>query len=432
MDPLRADFSHGPRPVQPSAVSPPLALVPPASGVVAAKGSAQAQATYTVPPAEVPKALLGGTPVPDPFVIRAPEVQGGRDVLWMLGTSNETKETFPLYISRDNGVTWAPALDKKRKPLSIFPNLPNWVSTKAPDRWAPEVHRVDGKFVVFYSARHKDGDLRVAAGVADSMAGPWRDLGPVLKEKHGVIDATMTFDPKTRQNILVYKPDNNCVGEPTPILSRPFRLTDKTIEFTGPPHEIMRNQDGDEGVLEGPTLVSENGTNYIFVSSGVFSLDGYSTSCAELKDPAHGTAEGRRLLLHSGSPVLRGKWESPGHVSMVKVHPDRDDGLYHMYVHAWDAEKPRDGETVWKERFKPGIEGRMPLRLTVAFREPDGTRCAPYIVEERYPQGATFHSHTPADRWDSERKIIPRAPDLSGERVAPGSRYSGPAQEIYA
>jgi hypothetical protein len=341
-------------------------------------------------PVGQPLRPLVGEPVPDPYVVRlsATHSISGRAALWMAGTTNEADDTFRLFCSFDGGRTWQRATDRAGAPLSVFAagQRPAWISTAEPDRWAPEIYEVNGKLLLLYTARHKKGDLRVAAALADHVEGPWRDLGPILESPHGVIDATAVRDPKSGRWLLLYKPDNNSVGLPTPIIAQGFDLRGDRLVLAGRKNELMQSGPKDGGLIEGPAVVHENGTSYVLVSSDCFADARYKTWIAQAPDLEGGAALPRELLLSSTSPCLGGHWVGPGHVSLVKEAP----GIYSLYLHAWT--KVTEGKAKWETRFRAGEEQRMALRVTLAFRDPAGKPTAPYIVEDRLALGRSEYA----------------------------------------
>lgn len=115
---------------------------------------------------------------------------------WMTGTSNHLPETFPMYRRNPETGEFERALDANGQPLAMFSEAerPAWIHKEQPDRWAPEIHHVDGKEFGVYTARHIDGDLRLASAVYEN--GKCRDRGPFRRAEHGVIDATITTDPE--------------------------------------------------------------------------------------------------------------------------------------------------------------------------------------------------------------------------------------------
>lgn len=119
----------------------------------------------------------------DPAVLRVEAAPG--DVEWyLLATSNDAPDSFPILRSRDlRGWTHAGF---------VFPRgaKPRWAADGAGvgDFWAPEMHRVGGEFRVYFSARERDTrELAIGVATSASPAGPFATPDePLLRG--GVID----------------------------------------------------------------------------------------------------------------------------------------------------------------------------------------------------------------------------------------------------
>jgi GH43 family beta-xylosidase len=58
----------------------------------------------------------------------------------------------------------------------VMPNPPSW--TKCCDYWAPEIHLIDGKFTVYYTATAQaSGLLSIGVTQATNILGPYFDKG---------------------------------------------------------------------------------------------------------------------------------------------------------------------------------------------------------------------------------------------------------------
>ncbi len=81
----------------------------------------------------------------------------------------------------------------------VFP-VGGWPSWAYVDMWAPEIHRVDDNFHVYFSGRKRDDD-RLAIGLArssnpSSFLGPYVDMGrPIIEDEVGCIDIHWFRDP---------------------------------------------------------------------------------------------------------------------------------------------------------------------------------------------------------------------------------------------
>lgn len=74
--------------------------------------------------------------------------------------------------------------------------------TKARGLWAPEVALWDNQYHLYYSAsQFGKNQSFIGLATSDSIEGPWKDKGVVVKTEHGVsgpnaIDANIVFDKK--------------------------------------------------------------------------------------------------------------------------------------------------------------------------------------------------------------------------------------------
>lgn len=201
---------------------------------------------------------------------------------------------------------------------------PGWASG---DFWAPEIHRVGDRWVIYFSARRaSDGRLVVGAGTADTALGPYTDLGAplVTGPAPGVIDAHH-FEDASGRHWLLYKVDGNAVGAPTPIFIR--ELMDDGVTLVGEPIEILTNDRGWEGALvEGPWMIEEAGTYYLFYSANAYASARYAVGVARSSSPTGPFTKADAPILTSN-----GAWGGPGHGSIVRG--PRGDWI-HVY-HAW-------------------------------------------------------------------------------------------------
>lgn len=229
-----------------------------------------------------------------------------------------TSGNFRLYTSPDL-VTWTRA-------GAIFPSRPSWASG---DLWAPEIHRVGDRWVVYYSARNAaDGRLAVGAATGPSAIGPFTDLGrPLVRDPApGVIDAHH-FEASDGRHFLTFKVDGNAVGAPTPILIQ--RLADDGVTLMGSPTEILRNDRSWEGALvEGQWMIEQGGTYYLFYSANGYASSRYAIGVARSSSPLGPFTKADAPIVTSNAT-----WAGPGHGSVLRG--PRGDWI-HVY-HAWRA-----------------------------------------------------------------------------------------------
>ncbi len=194
--------------------------------------------------------------------------------------------------------------------------------------WAPEMHQVGDRFVVYYTAVNGADVLSIGAASSASPTGPFEDRGgPLVEHPQGVIDASY-FRDADGKHYLLYKIDGNAFGQPTPIYLR--ELADDGLSFApgSTEVELIRNAPStwEGGVVEAPWLVARDGTYYLFYSGNVYDHR-YRTGVARAS-AVTGPYEKR------GDPILTNDatWVGPGHGSVVPV----GERLYFTY-HAWRA-----------------------------------------------------------------------------------------------
>jgi len=249
---------------------------------------------------------------PDPGVLR----DGDRYV--MACTSGGAPDAFPLFESADL-VRWTPR-------GHILPRgaWPAWV---VGDLWAPEVHRVGGRYIAYFSARSVSGQLALGAATADTPLGPFTALDrPLLDDPAmGLIDASAFVDPRGGA-WLSWKEDGNAVGRSTPIHVQ--ALTPDGLRVTGPRATAITNDLPWEGALvEGQFIVERGGRFFMFYSANAYYDARYAV----------GVARAETLLgpwTKRGDPILASNaaWSGPGHGSVVVAPSGAEAFVYHAWV----------------------------------------------------------------------------------------------------
>jgi arabinan endo-1,5-alpha-L-arabinosidase len=152
-----------------------------------------------------------------------PAVLKTDDGWWLVATSNDAPDAFPILHSRD--------LQQWEPKGFIFPagQEPPWAATgrNAADFWAPEMARVGTEYWTVYTARRVTNALAIGLARAPSPAGPWTDNGePLVAGKPvdttglgfdpsqplmsgGVIDSHLFLDPQDGERYLFWKDDTN-------------------------------------------------------------------------------------------------------------------------------------------------------------------------------------------------------------------------------
>ena len=95
---------------------------------------------------------------------------------WLVATSNDAPDAFPILHSRDLA-HWEPR-------GFVFPEgqQPSWTARgrNIADFWAPEMHKVGDEYWVVYTARQANNALAIGLARSTSPTGPWIDNGQPL------------------------------------------------------------------------------------------------------------------------------------------------------------------------------------------------------------------------------------------------------------
>lgn len=145
----------------------------------------------------------------DPAVLRTD------DGWWLVATSNDAPNAFPILHSNDLE-TW-----ESRSFVFEEGNTPAWTAAGVTigDFWAPEIARVGEEFWLSYTARAADRTLSIGLARASHPAGPWQDNGaPLLTD--AVIDSHVHVDADGRPWLLWKKDSNSLWPRPLAALLR--------------------------------------------------------------------------------------------------------------------------------------------------------------------------------------------------------------------
>lgn len=250
---------------------------------------------------------------PDPSVV---EINGE---YWASATSNEWSPLFPIYKSTD--------LENWELVNYVFPGgAPEWARNNF---WAPEISydEKQGKVYIYYTARDKKSNrLSCAAAVADSPMGEFRDLGPLVAQEPGSIDAYATRDENGKL-YLVWKEDGNSMGRPTYMWAQ--EMAEDRTRLLGQPVKLFRNDTPwEEGLVEGACVFRRNGYFYMLYSAA---------SCCDIEcNYKTGVARAKSLLgpweKYDRNPILvnNPEWKCPGHGTVIQKD-GKDYYLYHAY-----------------------------------------------------------------------------------------------------
>jgi beta-xylosidase len=238
--------------------------------------------------------------------------------------TNHGSANVPVLHSADL-LTWDSVGD-------ALPALPAWAASGKRLTWAPAVLPLNGRFVLFYTARYTRFGLQcIGRAESASPAGPFTDTSPApflcQTELGGSIDASVVRDG-AGQVYLVWKNDGNCCGLPVSLWSQ--RLAEDGRALVGSPAALLRGDRAWEGsLIEGPTMWEENGAWRLLYSANRWDSDRYAVGyarCDSPLGPCHKAGDG---------PVMSSNAETAG-PGGTEVFVDHEQRRWVAY-HGWNA-----------------------------------------------------------------------------------------------
>lgn len=258
---------------------------------------------------------------PDPSVVKI------GDTYWATATTSNWAPAFPILKSKDL-VNWQTV-------SNVFTYLPRWADYYF---WAPEISYDNGKVYVYYAAHKKGGSLCLAVASADQPEGPYSDLGPIMCQDVGSIDAFPMRDTDGKL-YMVWKEDANSVNKPTSIWAMEMKEDRKGL--IGEKKELFRNSTPWEGnLVEGISMVRYGDYIYAFYAG--------NGCCGGACTYATGVARSKSLLgpweKYPKNPILieEDEWICPGHGTPVEKG-GKHYFLYHAYNKSSNVYTGRQG-----------------------------------------------------------------------------------------
>ena len=257
---------------------------------------------------DVLSGLLNDTPIfdgdfADPFALRTP------DELFVYASNTEATQFSPgahvpvISLGRDSGFTGQYLGD-------ALPTLPKW--TVSGFQWAPSVWtQPDGDYVMYYSTpatiplgclakplpagcvkttQGPSSAMCISRATSASPAGPFVDdsssafVCPLAQG--GAIDPSVFVAPDGTPWLL-WKSDGDCCNMPTTIYSQ--QLSPDGLSVVGPAHRLIGASQGWEGnLVEGPSMIQNGSTYWLFYSANLWGTDNYGigvASCSSVAGP---------------------------------------------------------------------------------------------------------------------------------------------------
>lgn len=252
--------------------------------------------------------------------------------------------------------------------------------------WAPELHYLDGKWYMYYTAGSANVNTSQRIFVlentsADPTQGAWVDKGQITvpSADFWAIDATVYEVNNIRYLIWSGHPTINDYTQQIYIaqMQNPWTLaTGRTLIST--PDYSWEKIGSPPAVNEGPEILQNSAgkTFLIFSASGCWT-DDYSMGMLTLKDG--GNPLTAVDWVKSSNPVFTKKPENgaygPGHCSFFKSPDGKEDWMmYHanslMNQGCGDVRNPRIQRFSWNGDGTPNFG--EPVKINSAFKKPSG------------------------------------------------------------
>lgn len=290
---------------------------------------------------------------PDPFVVQ----DGGEFIAY----STNDGPNLPMATSKDL-VNWSFVMDPSdpSKKLDGMPALGKWA--KEGFTWAPEVMKVGGKWILYYTAAWREQNIQcLGAAVASSPKGPFVDMSeqPFLcqRELGGTIDAN-PFRDKDGKLYLYFKNDGNRVRKPSRLFG--VALAPDGLKVEGQPVDlgITDKDPWENGVVEAPTMVLTPQGHAMFYSGGFFGWDPkerlspYSMGFAMCKGALGPCTDAKAnpILYSYNDPKNAGCLSGPGHQHIFRV-ADRTFVSFHAWATTKGCRQARDARYLYVAPF---------------------------------------------------------------------------------
>lgn len=201
--------------------------------------------------------------------------------------------------------------------------------------WAPELHRIDDKWYVYFAGSRADDIWAIRMYVlecadADPLTGTWKERGELKANWASFsLDAT-TFEHRGARHLVWAQHDPVFGGNTCLYIARmdsPWSITGRQVRISAPelPWEVIGYK-----VNEGPAVLVRHGRIFITYSASATDSNyclGLLTADenADLLDPASWKKSPVPVLASSGASRVFG----PGHNSFTTLPDGRDVLVYH-------------------------------------------------------------------------------------------------------
>lgn len=227
--------------------------------------------------------------------------------------------------------------------------------------WAPEVKYFHGSFYMTYSAVGENDKMKIRIARSENPLGPFINWSAPFNnnDQFSYIDADLYLDADTAWLFYVKDCSENIVAGKHVSQIYVSRMKTDLKELDGSSKLILTPDQGWEGINsdwlwnEGPFVMKNNGTLYLFYSANVYSSADYSVGVAMAQSPFG------EWIKYAGNPVLKKdislNVSGPGHC-MVTQSPDQSELFIVYHTHTY-SDKPSGDRNMCIDRlqFKDGI-----------------------------------------------------------------------------
>lgn len=223
-----------------------------------------------------------------------------------------------------------------------LPVKPAWAS-RTQDFWAPHVAKVEGRYLLYYSAKpdaaldDPERGLCLAVASAARPGGPFTDMGKPLLCGPGFvnIDPMLFDDPQTGKRLLYW---GSGFG---PIKVQEMRADGLAFASGSAPIDLVAPDPTDDPanyrrLVEGAWVTLRGGWYYLFFSGdNCCGPKAHYAAMVARSRPATGPFE---VYPENGGVILEASpgWTAPGHNAVIEK-----DGETFILYHAVDARRPR-------------------------------------------------------------------------------------------
>lgn len=281
-------------------------------------------------------------PAPPPANTFTNPVRNGADP-WVI-----QKDGF-YYYSQTMGnriVLWkTEAMSKLQTALMVTAYQPTAGSANSANIWAPELHFLDGKWYIYYTAGSGPDNTQrtwvLENASADPTTGSWTDKGKISATNADFfsIDGTVMELNGNRYFVWSGRPDQSVQNQNLYIarMSNPWTLSTTATRISAPDLSWERNGGP---VNEAPEYLAHNGKNFLVYSASGCWTDDYALGMLTLKDAGDPlvASDWTKLMQPVFTKNTNGNAYGPGHNAFFKSKNGSEDWIiYHANTNSGDG-----------------------------------------------------------------------------------------------